>query len=272
MDLATLIGILGAFGVVGSSIVLGGNPLIFLNVPSLLIVCGGSIMVVLMKFSLTQFFGSVKVAIKAFFITVTKIEDLIALSLELVNKSRKEGLLALEEVEITDPFMKQGVQLLVDGHPAELIKEILHKDMQLTVERHNIGNKIFKSMADVAPAMGMIGTLIGLVQMLSAMDDPKSIGPSMAVALLTTLYGAVIANIIATPIADKLSLRSAEEKTRKSLIIDTLMGIESGRNPRVIEESLKQYLPVSKRNTEVEEEPAAEPVIEAAVEATAEAA
>jgi len=120
--------------------------------------------------------------------------------------------------------------------------------MRATVDRHDIGRKIFKSIGDAAPAMGMIGTLIGLVQMLSNMSDPASIGPSMTVALLTTLYGAMIANIFAIPIADKLALRADEERMVKSMIIDSLLGIQEGRNPRVIEEILKTYLPSSKRN------------------------
>ena len=127
--------------------------------------------------------------------------------------------------------------------------------MNAAVKRHDVGRGIFKSIGDAAPAMGMIGTLIGLVQMLANMSDPASIGPAMAVALLTTLYGAMIANIFALPIADKLSLRSNEERMLKSMIIDSLLGIQEGRNPRVIEEILKTYLPSSKRNIEKEKAP-----------------
>jgi chemotaxis protein MotA len=125
--------------------------------------------------------------------------------------------------------------------------------MNQTLQRHNDGQDIFKAIGDVGPAMGMIGTLIGLVQMLSNMNDPKQIGPAMAVALLTTLYGAILANMVALPIADKLAVRSREETTRKSLIIEALLGIQSGQNPRVIENMLETYLPKSKRQ---QEEPA----------------
>jgi chemotaxis protein MotA len=130
---------------------------------------------------------------------------------------------------------------------------MLNKDINLTIERHERGQAIFKAIADVAPAMGMIGTLVGLVQMLSAMDDPKKIGPAMAVALLTTLYGAIIANTIAAPIADKLAHRSNEERLNKNLILEAINGIQEGINPRVMEELLKTYLPPSQRDSDDKE-------------------
>jgi chemotaxis protein MotA len=250
VDLATLIGLVGAFLTVGAAIALGGAPSAFVNVPSLIIVFLGSTLVVLMKFSIGQFLGSVKVAIKAFIYKVADSQDLIDKSVELANQARTSGLLALEEAEIPDPFFKKSINLLVDGHDAEVIKSILDKDMSLTLTRHKDGQAIFKAMGDVAPAMGMIGTLIGLVQMLSVMDDPKQIGPAMAVALLTTLYGAMIANMFALPIAHKLELRSGEEKRAKSLIIDAVLAIQDGQNPRIIQDMLKNYLPTSKRETE----------------------
>ncbi len=254
MDLATLIGLLGAIGIVGSAIVLGGNPLMFVNVPSLLIVLGGSCMVVMIKFGIGQYLSAIKIAIKAFLFKLEGPEELIQQSVELADAARKGGLLSLEGVEIKNGFMKKGVQLLVDGIEADVVRKMLNKEMNLTVERHEVGQKIFKAMGDVGPAMGMIGTLIGLVQMLSTMDDPKTIGPSMAVALLTTLYGAMLATIIALPIADKLELRSQEERRVKSLVIDALLGIQAGQNPRVIEDMLKTYLPGSKRELGVAEE------------------
>lgn len=253
MDLATLIGFIGAVGIVAAAMIFGGNALVFINVPSLLIVVGGSLMVVLMKFTLAQFLGSVKVALKTLFNKMDTPEELISKSVELVETSRKGGLLSLENVEINNSFLKKGVQLLVDGHSPEIVREMLDKDIQQTLERHTVGKKVFIAMGDVAPAMGMIGTLIGLVQMLSTMDDPKTIGPAMAVALLTTLYGSMIANMIALPIADKLALRSAEEKQQKDLMIDAIVAIQRGQNPRVVEDTLKNYLPVSKRDKVSEE-------------------
>lgn len=257
MDLATIIGMIGAFGIVGVSMALGGSILVFVNVPSILIVFVGSFMVVMMKFSLGQFLSSAKIALKAFIFKIEKPQELIALAVELASAARKNGLLALESMEISNPFMKQGSQYLVDGLEADVVRSTLKKDMEQTVERHEIGIKIFKAIADVGPAMGMIGTLVGLVQMLATMDDPKTIGPSMAVALLTTLYGAMLANMVASPIADKLALRSEEERLSKALMIDALLGIQAGQNPRVIEELLKTYLPGSQRAEEVDASSAA---------------
>lgn len=250
MDLATLIGLLGAFGVVTSAILLGGSPGVFIDVKSMLIVFVGTFLVTMMKFSLGQFLSATKIAVKAFANKLASPNELIEKSIELAKTARQGGLLALEEAEIDDEFMKTGIGLLVDGHPPEVVRAMLMKDMKQTMDRHTGGQSIFKAIGDVGPAMGMIGTLIGLVQMLSSMDDPKQIGPAMAVALLTTLYGAVLANMLALPVADKLALRSKEEGHRKSLVIDALLAIQEGQNPRIIENMLEAYLPRSARSQE----------------------
>lgn len=250
VDIATLIGLVGSFAVVLVAMLLGGSVLLFINVPSIAIVFGGSIMVVMMKFTLKQFLSAIGVAFKAFFGKSEDPTGLIQKSVDLANAARKGGLLSLEKHPIEHDFMKKGIQLLVDGHDPDMVRNMMNKDMDLTVERHDAGQKIFKALGDVGPAMGMIGTLVGLVQMLSNMSDPKTIGPSMAVALLTTLYGAMLANMFAIPIADKLALRSGEERLTKSLIIDAIIGIQSGQNPRVIEEMLKNYLPGRKRGSD----------------------
>lgn len=250
MDLATLIGLVGAFAVIMSSIILGGSAGTFVNTPSLLVVFAGTFLVTMIKFSLSSFLSAAKVAIKAFVHKPMAPEDLIETAVELAKTARQGGLLALEDAEVPDEFMRGGLDLLVDGHPADVVRSTLTKDLQMTLSRHLEGQEIFKAIGDVGPAMGMIGTLIGLVQMLSNMDDPKQIGPAMAVALLTTLYGAILANMVALPIADKLVVRSDEEKKRKSLVIDALLGIQAGQNPRVIENLLATYLPPSKRPSE----------------------
>ncbi|MDJ0793435.1 MAG: flagellar motor protein PomA [Woeseiaceae bacterium] len=250
MDLATLIGLIGAFGIVMTSIMLGGSAGTFVNTPSLLVVLGGTVLVTMMKFSLGKFLGAAGIAVKAFLYKPSNPEDLISESVELAKAARQGGLLALEDKEISDDFMKTGLGLLIDGHPADTVKAMLQKDLNQTLQRHNDGQDIFKAIGDVGPAMGMIGTLIGLVQMLSNMDDPKQIGPAMAVALLTTLYGAILANMFALPIADKLAVRSAEEHTSKNLIIDALLAIQSGQNPRIISSMLEAYLPRSQRSEE----------------------
>lgn len=254
MDLATLIGLIGGFAVVLTSIMLGGSASTFINVPSLAVVFGGTILVTMMKFSLGEFLGAASIAVKAFLHKPAAPEALIEKAVELAKTARQGGLLALEDAEVPDEFMKNGLGLLIDGHPADVVRSMLTKDKNLTLQRHNDGQSIFKAIGDVGPAMGMIGTLIGLVQMLSNMDDPKQIGPAMAVALLTTLYGAILATMFALPIADKLGLRSREENITKSLVIDALLGIQGGQNPRVIESMLETYLPKSKRQNEDTEE------------------
>lgn len=247
MDLATLIGLIGAFGIVLSSILLGGSAGTFVNMPALMVVLGGTTLVTMIKFSLGQFLGAASIAVKAFLHKPTAPEDLIENAVELARTARQGGLLSLEDAEVSDEFMKTGLALLIDGHSADIVRTMLTKDLNLTLQRHSDGQDIFKAIGDVGPAMGMIGTLIGLVQMLANMDDPKKIGPAMAVALLTTLYGAILANMFALPIADKLALRSREENKSKSLIIDALLSIQSGQNPRVIQNMLETYLPKSKR-------------------------
>ncbi len=250
MDLATLIGLISAFGIVMASILMGGSAGTFVNGPSLAVVLGGTVAVTMMKFSLGKFLGATSIAVKAFLHKPTNPEDLIQESVELAKAARQGGLLALEDREISDEFMKTGLGLLIDGHPADIVRTMLQKDLNQTLKRHADGQDIFKAIGDVGPAMGMIGTLIGLVQMLSNMDDPKQIGPAMAVALLTTLYGAILANMFALPIADKLAVRSREENTSKSLIIDALLSIQGGQNPRIIASLLEAYLPRSKRTEE----------------------
>ncbi|WP_394204849.1 flagellar motor protein PomA [Shewanella waksmanii] len=247
MDLATLIGLIGAFGFIIMAMVSSGGIAIFIDVPSVLIVMIGSLFVVMMKYNLKQFLGAVKIAAKAFMFKIDKPDELIEQSVTMADAARKGGFLALEEAEITNSFMQKAVDMLVDGHDGDVVRDALEKDIALTEQRHKMGVGIFKALGDVAPAMGMIGTLIGLVAMLSNMDDPKSIGPAMAVALLTTLYGAIIANMIALPIADKLELRVNEELLNRNLIMDAVLAIQDGQNPRVIEGFLKNYLSEKQR-------------------------
>ncbi|MDO2947608.1 flagellar motor protein PomA [Aeromonas simiae] len=250
MDLGSLIGIVLGFGVVIYGMLLGGPVTMYLDMPSVYITILGSIFIAMMKFNLSQFLLAFKVAGKAFMYKGDKIEELIAKAVELADAARKGGFLALEAAEIPNPFMKKGIDMLVDGHDAEVVRTVLEKDIELTSERHVIAIKVFRTLGDLGPAMGMIGTLVGLVAMLSNMSDPKSIGPAMAVALLTTLYGAIEANMIAIPIADKLELRSGEERLTRTLVLDAIMGIQDGQNPRVIESMLQNYLNQSKRGND----------------------
>ena len=252
MDLATLLGILGAFGVVTAAILLGGSVLVFVNAPSLFIVLGGTLMVVLIKFNLSQFLGAMKVAKNAFMSKLPTPEALIPVIVEMSTVARKEGVLALENIEVENPFLESGVRMLIDGSPVEDMRKHLTKDLEEMNERHKWGAQVFTAGGDVAPAMGMIGTLIGLVQMLSAMDDPKSIGPAMAVALLTTLYGAILANMVFLPIADKLALRRSEEVKLNSICLDGVLAIQEGQHPRTTEALLKLYINPKRRDLEEE--------------------
>ncbi|ODP99211.1 flagellar motor protein PomA [Salinivibrio sp. SS3] len=252
MDIATVLGLIGALAFIAMAMLLGGNFGMYVDLPSVLIVFGGSTFVVLMQYPMRQFFSSFKIAGKAFMFKADDPEDLIAKIIEMADAARKGGFLALEEMEVTNSFMQKGVDLLVDGHDADVVRTALNKDISLTDERHESGIGFFKAMADIGPAMGMIGTLIGLVAMLSNMDDPKAIGPAMAVALLTTMYGALLANVFAIPIANKLTLRKEQEKLNRRLITDGLLSIQDGQNPRVIDGFLKNYLNEKKREVDVE--------------------
>ena len=250
MDLATLVGLIGAFGIVVFAMVLGGSVGMFVDIPSILIVLVGSLLVCLMKFTLGQFLGATKTVAKAFAFKLDSPEELIVNVKELAEESRKGGLLALEGKEIPNDFLKRGIGLLIDGHEADTVRSLLLKDKNLAFERHKLGARVWESLGDVAPAMGMIGTLIGLVAMLSNMDDPKSIGPAMAVALITTLYGAMLANMVAIPFSDKLKLRMAEDALIKSMAIDAILAIQAGQNPRIIESMLRNYLPEAMREVD----------------------
>jgi len=253
VDLATIIGMVGAIGFIVMAMLLGGELGMFVDIPSVLIVFCGSFFVVLSNFTMGQFFSIGKVGVKAFMFKLEAPEELIEKSVELADSARKGGFLALEEAEIPNVFMQKGIDMLVDGHDADVVRATLQKDITLTTNRHDQGASLFKSLGDVAPAMGMIGTLIGLVAMLSNMDDPKAIGPAMAVALLTTLYGAFLANVIAIPIQAKLENRRDEEELNQKLILDAILGIQDGQNPKVIEGILKNYIAESKREVSTEE-------------------
>ncbi|MDJ0828110.1 MAG: flagellar motor protein PomA [Rhodobacter sp.] len=247
MDIATLVGFLLAYIIIGAAIALGGPFNIFVNAPSMLVVIGGTFAVTLMRITLANFLGSFKIALKGFFYKLDTPQNLIDESVELANIARKEGILALEGRDISNGFLERGISLCIDGHAPDVVKNLLAKDINMSIERHTLGADMFKAMATYAPAMGMIGTLIGLVQMLSNMSDPAAIGPAMAVALLTTLYGAIIANAFASPLAEKLILISGYEKLNKDLILESISGIQEGTNPRVLKQLLNAYLPESKR-------------------------
>lgn len=247
MDLATLMGLVGSFGLVMVAILMGGSAMMFLDLPSFLLVVIGSHTVVMIKFSLHQFLQSLKVAAKAFSSKLPPLDGLIDELVAVAQIARKDGMLALDNREASVPLFRSGMRMMVDGQSPEAVRSYLERERLLTLERHRWGAKVLSAVGEVAPAMGMIGTLVGLVQMLSNMEDPKSIGPAMAVALLTTLYGAVMATVIFQPMADKLTLRMTEEARMNAMVIDALSAIQAGTSPAVLTQLLNSYLPPAKR-------------------------
>jgi chemotaxis protein MotA len=249
MDLATIIGIILSFGLVTSAIMMGSSIFIFISAKSALIVLGGTIGATLVNYPLSHVLGVMGVTKKAFLSTLDTPNELISRFMEYANKARREGILALEPIlrEIDDDYLRKGLQLTVDGLEPQTIQEILETEIQYLEERHETGADIMGVMGAFAPALGMIGTVIGLVQMLQSMEDPSTIGPAMAVALITTFYGALLANLVFNPLSGKLKHRSREEVLLKEMVLEGILSISKGENPRIIEEKLNSYLPPAVR-------------------------
>ena len=251
MDIATLIGIVLAFGLMLWAIIMGGPLTIFIDVPSIAIVFGGTIGVSLINFPLADVIGMIAIFKKTVLIKEPDTNKLIVQMLDFANKARKGGILSLQDQidTIDDQFMVKALQMAVDGQePAEL-KAMLLNEIDNIATRHGNGAQILDTMGAIAPAMGMVGTLIGLGQMLQNMSDPAAIGPAMAVALLTTFYGAVLANILFIPMAGKLKTRSKTEILQKTVITEGMESILSGENPRIMEQRLHAYLAPKKRES-----------------------
>lgn len=243
MDLATLIGFIAGSVIILAAIVLGGDPSIFVNIPSFLVVFGGTAAATFMKFPLADCIYALKTGVgMAFKDESTNVTELMDKIKHMANLARKDGLLALEDEPVANEFFKKGIQLCVDGQQPEFVKKVLENEMEKSIERMGLGSQIYRGIGDSAPAFGMIGTLVGLVQMLANMSDASAIGPSMAVALLTTLYGALIANLFAIPIAEKLDTRYHYDRLTKSLVIEGVIGIAQGESPHVLEEILRTYM------------------------------
>jgi len=249
MDIATLLGIVSSFGLVLIAIFMGSGLGLFLNAPSLMIVVGGTIGTTMINYPLKDVIGVIGVAKNAIFTQKSDTSILTQQLMAFSAKSRKEGILALEGdiKDVDDEFLSKGVQLSIDGLEPNEISDLLEIEMDFIRSRHQLGAEIFTTMGTYAPAMGMIGTLIGLVQMLQNMDDPSSIGPAMAVALLTTFYGSVMANIICMPIAGKLKARSKEEMLVKEMTVAGVISLSSGDNPRILEQKLNAFVPPNRR-------------------------
>ncbi len=249
MDIATIIGILVAFGLVASAI--GSGMSSFIDPPSMLIVIGGTVGVLLVGYPLPKCISVIGIVMKTFMYKVDKGSDVIAKLVELAQTVRKDGILALEsEVgNIKNEFMAKGLQMAIDGQEPNAIEEILYMEMEKVADRHSLGADMFTAIGTYAPSMGMIGTLVGLVLMLQNMSDPSSIGPSMSIALLTTFYGALMANILFLPMSGKLKTRSKEELLIREIILAGIQSLVAGENPRVMEQKLLGYLPPKERKS-----------------------
>lgn len=252
MDIGTIIGLVGGSGLLLWAIMGKSDIGAFADVGSVTIVFGGSLSAALVSFPIRNLMGVANVVKNCFFAHTQNPNELIANMVKYAELARRDGILALENVtaEIKDPFLVSGIQMAVDGQDPDLIESVMLNDLETIESRHADGKALFDNIGRFAPAFGMIGTLIGLVIMLQNMDDPSKIGPAMAVALLTTMYGAVLANLVALPMADKLGLRSREEMLLKMIIIKGVMAIQSGDNPRIVEQKLKTFLPNRLREAE----------------------
>ena len=248
MDIATIVGLFGAFGLIIFAMLDGGDLGAYTNIPGLMIAVGGSVMVVLLRSSLEEFLNAIKVAGKAFGKPLEKPDQLITQLVEFAAIARKDGMIALENQEIENKFMEKAVAMLVDGTEEDMIKKSLTRDIEIMKLRHKQGAAIFSSWGEVAPAMGMIGTLVGLIQMLGNMSDPKSIGPAMAVALLTTMYGAIVANCFCIPISQKLANQSEVESANCELILEGVLFIQKGGNPRILTDLLISFVAPKQRD------------------------
>ena len=244
MDLATIIGILSGLGLIASSILMNGDFSIFVSVPSMMIVGGGTIAAILIAYPLKEVLGVMRIGMKVFMSTKQNYMGLIQELAQIASIAKQQGVLALEAEakKSKNPLIQQGLMMISDGFPRTTVVKILTSQITTMQNRHRAGREIFAEMGKYAPAFGMVGTLIGLVQMLAGLNDPSSIGPKMAVALITTFYGALLANLLFNPMATKLKRRSETETLEMRLIIEALLSIQDGENPKIMVDKLKVFL------------------------------
>jgi chemotaxis protein MotA len=252
MDIATPGGMLIGLVLLVVAVILGGGVsgmAAFINIPSMLIVVGGTIAATLVRYPLGRVMGLMGVVMKTIFIKLSTPQIEVQRMVQYAKIARKEGLLALENkvAEAKDIFLAKSIQLLVDGTDADNLRSILEREIDNVRDRHAIGKGILESMGTVAPAFGMMGTLIGLVLMLRELNDPSQIGVGMATALITTFYGVLLANLVCLPMGGKLEIRSKEEILLKELMVEGIVAIQSGDNPNIVEEKLKIYLSPAQR-------------------------
>ncbi len=247
MDIGLIFGIMGTWVLLIWALMSSGDIRYYVDIPSIILVLGGTFTIMFYAAPTRNLKNLFRVFRKSMFPPKLHVEQIIADMVRYAEQARRNGILSLESVtrEIDDPFLVRGLQLAIDGTDPQLIEQVLNAEIDAIADRHDLGKYIFDTMAKYAPAFGMIGTLIGLIVMLKNMQDPKMIGPGMATAILTTLYGAIIANCIALPLGDRLAKRSSEEIMVKTIILKGIMAIQSGDNPRVVEQKLRSFLPTS---------------------------
>lgn len=254
MDFATIIGLVLAVSAIIGSILSGGSLAAFIDTPSILVVGGGVIAALFIKWPMEQIKTLVSVYMKSVFTTPSDPKAMIEEIQKLAETARRESVFALEKVPVEDAFLKKAVTLAADNRPPEVITSILQLEIDSMVDRHKTGVSILQELGNDGPAFGMIGTLIGLVIMLQNLSGgPEQLGKAMAVAILTTFYGAVLANVFALPIANKLKFRSEGEALKMNIVVAGVLGIVAGENPRVIREKLDSFLAPAQRNQEEKE-------------------
>jgi len=253
MDLTTALGLGAGATVVITLILLGGDLRSFVDLHAIIVIFGGSFSATLIRFPLSSILHGVPMGLKYVF-TMRRMtqRDLVDEIARLAEIARKTGPLGLEKEEVPDEFLAVGVRYVADGYDADFIRETMERDRETFLTHLDEGQKIYRAIGDCAPAFGMVGTLIGMVQMFANMTDPSKLGPFMAVALLATLYGALVANILCLPIADKLHLKLADEEVNRTLIIDGVMMLRESKSPQIVREMLEAYVPEQHRVQEAE--------------------
>ena len=250
MDLGTIIGLgLGFAMIVMSILSAGGEISAFIHIPSFFMVIGGSFGAMLVGNPMGRMLGIVKFITLILRVPNYEEERIISSLVNFSEKARREGLLALEDdlEEVEEEFMRKGIQLVVDGTDPDIIKSVLYNDLNQLQTRHSLGIKLFDDWSKIAPAFGMVGTLAGLISMLANLEDSSSIGPNMSLALITTMYGAIVANLVLIPIKNKLEDRDGDETLVREIMIEGILSIQSGDNPRILEEKLLSFLPPARR-------------------------
>mgnify|MGYP006424230125 CR=1 FL=1 len=249
MDLLTLIGLVAGITTIGVAIATSSGLETFLNIPGLLIVVVGTFAVTLVKHRMASVISAFRMAFgEAFRDRTENPLNLILQIRDLADIVRKRGILGLEDYKTQHPFLHKSLNLAVDGHPPEFVEEAMTHELQQTLQRYENAERVFRGIGDSAPALGMMGTLVGLVQMLNNMADPANIGPAMAIALLTTFYGVAIAQVVFLPMADKLQLKMQDEERNMTLILTSMRNILEGQNPRVMQDVLSAYLSPENRH------------------------